>query len=266
MNLEKRKANELSPTTAEEQSKTKVIRIMGDDRKIGEMSIKDMKDLIAASLANVTKDLADLKETMKTLAEENKSLKLELEKLRGDRDSQHRQMMSMEDHIKRKNVIFKGLASHISLSESVRKVCLENLKMQTPVIVKSTKKIYDSRGKMGVIVELDSEDMVEAVFKSTRNLAGSTISVERDLNSERQQKKKVLLQLKKDLSAVNNNHRISVRNDRMKLDDKWFFWSKENELVCGRDSALPVIRSIYGDSIRTFNFNYFDLLQKVNSK
>lgn len=87
---------------------------------------------------------------------------------------------------------------------------------------------------MTVIAEMQTEKMVEEVFKHTKNLAGSRISVEQELDRERLIQKKVMVELKRNILAVSQRHRVSVRNDKLKVGDKSFMWSKNRKLMCGQ--------------------------------
>ena len=83
---------------------------------------------------------------------------------------------------------------------------------------------------MGVVAEFRNEEMIAEVFKNTRKLAGTSISIESDLNSEKKEQKQALLMLRKELLNDSNKHKITVRNNRMRIGDKWFYWSKDLEL------------------------------------
>lgn len=233
---------------------------------IGELSVKDLKEIIKDSnddmrcmLATVTKDVGIIKN-------ETQMLKEEIKKMKEERERDQQKLYQVEDQLKKRNLIFKGVGSQNSLGDAVRKVCKDELKMRCEVEIISTRKLFESNGKMAVVAEFRSEQMVVDVLKHTKNLAGSMISIEYDLNSNRQQKKKVMLELKKNILAFSKKHKVSVRNDKLRVADKWFSWSKDHKLVCGKDAAGDIFKTLYDDLLESIKFDYEFLVNKVNSK
>ncbi|KAL5289625.1 hypothetical protein ACFFRR_009593 [Megaselia abdita] len=151
--------------------------------------------------------------------------------------------------VKRKNVIVKGFPSSSSLKELFRALCVDTLNIsEQDLNVRSMRNIFDRNNKMGLIAELNS------VLKRASRLAKTKISVEKDLNSEKQIQKKVMLQLKKDVLQADISQRVTVRDERMKIADKWFYWNLRKEFTCGRDR------------LRAINFNYYDILSYLNNR
>lgn len=119
---------------------------------------------------------------------------------------------------------------------------------------------------MTIIAEFDSEDMVNHILKQSRGLAGTDITLERDLNSVRQENKKALLQLKKDIVAIDKTHPIKVRDDSMKISDKWIKWNKEQQLVCGKEKGTDIFKKFYGNKLDSLNLEYSEILKKISNK
>lgn len=241
-----------------------------DNRKVGDMIVDDLKKVIV----DVTN------QTMKTLFEQVQLLIMDMEKLRKDHhelkvevqslreESTHRRnaMLALEDQVKRKNIIVRGLPSNNgSPKEEFLKLCSNTMKINSQSVhVHSVKKIYDRNNKMGIVAELQSEDEVFEVLKNTRNLAGSQVSIERDLNSEKQLQKKVMLQLKKDIMQTNTAHRVTIRDERMRIGDKWFSWNREKQFMTGKMDGAPILNHMYGNNLNV-SLNYFDILNKLNN-
>lgn len=119
---------------------------------------------------------------------------------------------------------------------------------------------------MAVLVEMENGTQITEIFKNIRNLSGSAIGVERDLNKERQVDKKALLQVKKTLWNNNQSHRISIRNDRMRIGDKWFSWNKDKNLVCGSSNGMVELQNLYGNNLGNISFNYKSIVDNINQK
>lgn len=111
---------------------------------------------------------------------------------------------------------------------------------------------------MGVVAEFDSEDTVAKILTNSRKLAGSSISMERDLNAERQTDKKVLLQLKRDILSESKEKRVTVRDDRIKIEDFWCKWNQAKQLITCKyqHNAESIINSSYASPLSSVKFKY----------
>lgn len=132
------------------------------------------------------------------------------------------------------------------------------MKISQEIRLLSTRKLYEMHGKIGVVAEFTSGDEVKAIFKNTKNLAGSKIIVERDLTTEKQQDKRVMLQLKKCI--------MEVSNEKMKIGAKWFLRNRNKNLVCGNQDVNFVLENLYGSGIKSVNLNYNDILSNLFPK
>ncbi|XP_059226688.1 uncharacterized protein LOC131998414 [Stomoxys calcitrans] len=83
--------------------------------------------------------------------------------------------------------------------------------------VKSVKTLYQKERMTAVLVEFESENDVEDVISKTRNLRGTNIYVERDLNAERRRDKIIMLQLRKQLMEFSKAHQIKIRDDKLRV-------------------------------------------------
>lgn len=253
-----------------EQSTT-LMDSISDDRKVGDIQVKDLKEVIKSITSEVIKDLFTqvqlLTGNLAKLEVENTTLKNSIKLLQEESGFRRRELLNLEDQVKRKNVIVKGLNSTESPREALKQLFSTTLELSAQMInIRSVKKIYDKNNKMGIIAELNSEEEVHEILKRTRKLNGSQsqISIEKDLNSERQINKKVMLQLKKDVLQVDRSQRVTVRDDRMRIADHWFFWNQKWELQSGRANGLAIMDQIYGKRINV-DFNYTNIFNKMNS-
>lgn len=236
-----------------------------DDLYVNELLVKDFKEILRGFTEKLTDAVDKLTEKVNKLIDENSGLKKDIEEVKVQRAEDHRRIMHLENQLKRKNLVFKGLPTENSWSDAVRKVCESSLR-EPNVQVKGARKIYDRNGKMGVIAEFDSEGAVRSILSKTKNLAGSNVSVEKDLNSDRQQDKKALLQLKKEITAVDNTKRIKIRDDAMMIGERTWKWNDNKELMAGRQDGRDSLKDVYGNNILEVvrTLSYSNLLSKTN--
>lgn len=257
-NVNKRYLIETSPDASEERSTER--------RKVGELYVDDLRQIIKDSNREVLEKLSTLSGNVEDLKEQNNLLKQEVEHLKVDKDVDRRRINQLEEQIKSKNLILKGLNAKSSVNGVVNKICFDKLKLPKSVKIIYTKKLYERDEKMAVLVELDSSQSVQNALQNAKKLAGTSIYLERDLTPEKQKDKKVMLQLKKDIVAASKSHRIAVINDRIRINDKWFRWNKEKQLFCGQEEADGTFKDLYPDVFDKINFNYNALLERSMSK
>lgn len=264
----KRKINEVSPEPVE------------TNEQVGKMSIHELLCLMQNSMSvlldeklknvptktDLLQHMQEVKSDVSKLASENKALHDEVVKLKVEREEDRQRMRKMEEDLGKKKLIIRGLACQKSAKDAVKKMFNEILKVQNDVEIEYSKKIYEGNDKMTVMVELKSAGMVAEVFKHTKNLKGTHIFVDRDLCAERQQVKKIMLQLKSDILNVDKSKRIGVRNDKMVIDGKWFAWNKNKLLMCGQKTGEEELVNMYGEAIVNVSLDYDKILAKKNSK
>lgn len=244
---------------------------------VGSLSVQDLMKLMSSlmdeKLTNMKQNVEEIKLNASGLSSkldevktENECLRKEVIQLRDEKEKDHQQIMYLQEHIKRNNIIFQGIAYGKSLEDAVKTCCKENLKMSQEINLLSTRKLYENDGKMGVVAEFSSGEVVKEVFKNVKNLAGSKIIIERDLSIEKQQDRRVFLEIKKSFRELKGKHHILVRNEKMKIGDKWFWWNKNKNLVCGTDDVTKVLENLFGQAFKSVNINYNEILTKLNSK
>lgn len=234
-------------------------------QKLSELTVDDLKAIMKETNVEILAGLAKLTDEVRELKTQNEFLMHEIELLKLEREKDRRRIAILESQIKGKNLIFKGLDSKKSPNEAVKSICTDVLKMIDTTGIKSTKKIFEKEGKMTILVEFQANDNIEDVIKKTTELKGTGIYIERDLDAEKQQNKVVLLQLKKEILAASKKYRILVRDDRLKVNNKWLKFNKEKKLVCGKDDGVTVLKEFYGNELNII-INYDLLLNKLNLK
>lgn len=262
-NLDKRKFNDISPNSSE--GKVYKISKMSDKLLLEEM--KKMMDEMTKDLKSYMEDnLNKLKSELSDYRAENNKLQQEIDDLKNERQRDRRLMLQLEDKLKQKNIILRGLNLEADTTAAIQKVLTNNFKITDHIKINSSRKLFDRNGRMAVIAEVENGAQIVEIFKHAKNLAGSSISVERDLNTDRQQQKKVMLALKRNILTLNQTHKISVREDRLRIADKWFTWNWRKQLVCGSMNGVDAIKGLYGSNLNGISFDFNSILSNLNLK
>lgn len=267
-NQPKRKCNEMLPEDISERTDL-----------VGKIAVKDlmkmMETVIEAKLINVSTksdideikhQIIDVDNKFESLKQENIALRDEIEQLKVERKKDQQQINRLVEQGKRKNVIFRGIEKKDTPRESVEAVCKNVLKLQN-ITVNAARIIYTaSTSKISVVAELETVEMANSIFKNLKELAGSTIKVEKDLTEEKQQDRKVMFQLKTDILEISKTHKVLVKNDSIKVGTSWLYWDRNRQLMCGQQNAAEVLTKLYGDNINKVSLNYETLFEKINQK
>lgn len=267
----KRKQSELTP---EEMSNAGACSLPAN------MQLNDIVSIIQGSIQTVldeklknlsTKaDIEEVKQTMQDccsqvghLKMENEALKEEVKILKFEHQKDHQELMRLVDKNKQKNVVFRGIEKNGDLKENITKICAETMGIPD-LVVKWVRKLYETDETVCGVAEFRTEEMANAVFNNAKKLKGTSVFVDKDLSDEKQQNKKVMLQLKTQLKSLNKDLKILVRNDRMRIDKKWLFWNKDKLLMCGSQNGKEFLKTIFNDKIDSINLCYMSLLNQKN--
>lgn len=251
--------------------------------KVGDMAVKDLLELMQGSIAKTldeklktlpTKEdfdkintkIEDVSDKFNNLSAENEILKEKVKTLEEFKELTERRLIHLEDSVKRKNIIIRGIEAQQSVYKAVQKLFKDTMKIKPAVEIVTVKKIFEKENKMVVKVELRTEKMVSDVLKFTKNLRGTTIFIEIDLNCDRLQRKKIMLQLKNDILEVNKTKKILVRNDKIRVGDEWLRWDNKQVLVGDKESAETILTATYGEEASKIDISYDSLLTKINTK
>ena len=237
-----------------------------DNAKVGDLTVSVLKSIIKESNDDLRAMLTTVSEDVAVLKSEQQSLKNEIVDLKTEREVDRQKIQQLEDFIKKRNLVFRGVSSAGTPKESVQQICEQQLKLQGKVEVVSTRKLGERDGKRMIVAEFRTEEMVSAVLQNVRKLSGSSISIEQDINSSRQLQKRLMLKLKRNILTVTKSHRVSVRNEKLKIGDNWFYWSKDNKLMFNKSDAKETLKTVFGSDFDKINFDYFFLLNSFNAK
>lgn len=266
------------PESSTQVAKRKLLEVL-PECLVGNMSLTDLmkamtkilderleKLLTKEDLDEIIFKINNMNEKVNELSIENQNLKEDIAKLKKERLEDHRHIMLLEEQIKSKNLIFKGVPTNKSAFKAVVSILKEKLKIKKRVEIANVKKVQESNKKMTVLVEMRSSYMVRYILRHAKNLSGSSIYIDRDLNCDQMQHKKLMLQLKKDILHINKSKKIKVLNNKLLIDGNWFMWNNKDELVCGEEKAEVVLKSIYGDSISNVNIEIKNVISRINAK
>lgn len=230
------------------------------DDKMKNLTTKEDMEFIKNQFHNITSQVDALKL-------ENQYLKEEFLKLKTEREFEIQKLYQIEDQLKQRNIIIRGLTDKVSgINEEVENFLKNKLKMADPILLKSTRKVSAYEGKMTVIAEMDSSYAVEKVLRRGKMLAKTRIYIERDLNTEKQRQKKVMMQLKKDLLSMDRTHRVQVLNERLRIANKLFIWDKNSNLRCGSQDGKIVLETLYQNYALNIDLDFNNIWSKINNK
>lgn len=262
----KRSSSELSPDGQVGSMPTKDLLVLMNqsislllDEKLKNLPTKD-------DLLEIKESVSHINQEVVKLTDENKALKVEIQQLKEHREQDMVKMRRIEEDLCRKKILIRGLNINKSPYNAAIKFLREDLKMEKDVSIERAIKLNERNGKMMILVEFTSAIMVSEVFKHTQHLVGTSVYVERDLCSERLQDKGVMLQLKKDILTLDKSKRILVKNDKLVIDGKLFFWNRNKELMCQKSTGLETLVNIYGNSLKDICVDFKYLLDKIQSK
>lgn len=242
-----------------------------DVGELMQMMRTTMNTLLEEKLENLPtkKDLEDVKSEitvvaaeMGALKAENEKLKEEVEMLKNMRREDEANIKWLEHQIKSTKLVFKGVTFDKSATNSIVRVCMENLKVQPNIL--SARTVAVRNGFYTIIAEFESEKATTEVLKATGKLAGSSISVDKDLHPRRQRNKRAMLAVRREILAQSKKHKITIRDDKMVINNNWFTWSVNNELLCGKQQGETVLKTLYGVDLKMVNYN--DIFNRLESK
>lgn len=217
-----------------------------------------------SDLEDIKQEITSIGSEINSLKAENQNLREELNKVKKENAEQKKDITWLQNQIRSNKIFIKGLISATKPMDEVRKLFRETLKITADI--SNVRKVFERNGKMAVLVELGTPQAIDEVFRNTKNLAGTNISVERDLIPKRQQQKKAFLGLRKQILAVSKQYKILVRDDKLKINNIWFKWNNENKLICGNSNGEEELVKLYGENIKSININFNQLSQNLFSK
>lgn len=234
------------------------------------ISTIELESLLTRAVRGVFDEkIEPMKEKLEAVAEEVQDLKAEnanlqnrIEALQNSQTASTRQVTHLENNLKRRNLIFRGLAANNDIKDAVRNIIVNTMKVNIPnLILCSCRKIYEKERKITVVAEFPDEETVNSILKCARNLQGTRITLERDLSQQRQENRKAMISLKSMLREVNNDKLVAIRNDEMRIDGKWFRWSVDKVLMHQQEkNGMNILANIYNNQLDLSKMSYHMLV------
>lgn len=262
----KRNRNELSPGTGTSPvalSQMELIHLISStinanlDEKLKTLSTKEDIEEVKVEITSIGSEL-------NLLRLENQQLKVELQQVRRECEENKKDIMWMQEHIKSSKIFIRGLNCTNEPTKEVNNLLTNKLELR--MRARSVRKIYERNGKMSVVAEFETSHESEEIMRNSRKLAGSNIYIERDLIPSKQQFKKASLCLKSKILAISKEHRITVKEDSIRINNTWFSWNKDRKLIAGKNDGKDELHKLYGDIIKSVDTNYDYLLCETESK
>lgn len=256
----KMSSNNASSNSSDEGS-TSNIRVI-DTKELQSILAKTVSDVFDEKIQPLQTQVDSVAADVEKIKAENIELHNKIANLEKNKEECDRQVAILENNMKRKNLVFRGLASNIDIKEAVRNTIINTMKVNiAQLILCSCRKIYEKEGKMTIIVEFPDEETVNIILKHVKNLQGSRITIERDLSQQRQEKRKAMIGLKSMLREADSEKLVSIRNDEMRVDGKWFRWSDDKVLMHQKErNGMIILATIYNNKLDLSNVNYNMLL------
>lgn len=218
-----------------------------------------------ADIDEVNKNIGQVKTEVEQLKMENTELKDEIKKLKESQQLYERRVDSIQDDLYKKKIIIKGLENQDFPQEVVINMLKEKLNIEDQIETDAVRKLFVNKGKMTVLVEMRTADMALEILKRSRNLAGSSIYIERDLPIQRRKSKKMMLVLRRSILTLCKDKKVQVRGDALFVDGKSFKW-RNNILMCDDKNGKDELVNIYGSIINDLCVDYNAILCKVRAK
>lgn len=238
---------------------------MNNDQRVSDISVASLKAIIRECNEEILGNIAKLSEEVGQLKTANDGLVHEMELLKEENNMLKHRLNELETNIKGKNLVIRGLSIQQTNVYEIQKLCREVIRAENCTRIKSTRTLYQRNGMAAVLVQFETESDVEGILKKTENLKGTQIYVERDLNAERRLDKIIMIQLRRKLMDFSKKHQIKVRDDRLKIENRWFKWNLEKKLVCGTFNAINILHELYGEEFN-LNIDYHFLKNELNLK
>ena len=75
-----------------------------------------------------------------------------------------------------------------------------------------------------------------------------------------------MLKIKKDILIEDAHFKILVRDDQLKIDNKWFRFDSQNKFVCGSENGKNIIDKMYNNRLKNVCLDFDILKNLITSK
>lgn len=173
-------------------------------------------------------------------------------------------LMSIEANMKRRNLVIHGLRKSNDTHEAVKKCLIGKMKLDPGRFnIAGTKRIYELNGTMSVRVEFSNDESVKNVLANVRHLDRSQISIERDLDTVRRNKRKAMIHLKRNLAQKDATIPMEIKNDQLRVGRDWFYWDNNYNFTCNSGDGKTKLNSIFSNTLDVSLLNYTHMFNRL---
>lgn len=267
---EKRNWQQLTPPSPQSES---ISKKPNRNMTSADLSVKQLTELLLtkmegldAKFDNKIQNLAtkdDLRQyaiDVQNIKESNEAIKVTLAELKTDRDTYRRKFDQLDQLMRNKNIIIKGVHANNNLSKSIKDLFAQQMNIKTEMDI-DVLKIINSKNNI-LLVKFTKEDSVAQIFRNIKNLAGTGIIIERDYPLEIRMKTKKLLKIRKMIKTNLTDRQdkaivIKVFGDRMFINNHQFQWN-DCKLWYGAVPAIIKLNTIFKYQFDDSFFNEID--------
>lgn len=197
----------------------------------------------------------DMKSNMEKLKTEVDALSTQNAKLLEQNDLQQKQiddslrrMRYQEQNSRARNLIFKDLVSSSNLFDTIQNILQVKFEL-TNTHLSRVIKLREHGGKTTALAEFTSAQIVGEIVRNAAKLKGSGVYIDKDLSPEQRTRKSTLLKIRKHILQQSSGSKISVFENKIKIDDNKFNYESESNDYQSSD----------GISLRAFLKNKFNV-------
>lgn len=228
-----------------------------DSQKTKEM--KSESNLISSM--TISQFRAMFKEEIKSLAtkEDLSLIEDKVEDTNKKVDHLEKRIEYLEKKEKSQNIIISGVVNKSAKDEIIQevgKIIFGNLKIQDQNAIMDVRKLSERNGKMLVWARMRNIEIVEEIFKRTKELKGTTVYIDRDLTIQEREMKKRLLNIKSKILMVDKSKRVTVRRNKI-IVGEMIFNMKNGVLMYGEEDGLAVLNRMFNNKTLDINSNNY---------
>lgn len=221
-------------------------------------------DIIRSSLSELldskgyaTKmDIAAFDTKLDAIVTENRALKEEVEKLHSKNKALEMRLDSLENAIKKNNLIFKNLggAKEREPFQIVATFCEEVLGFDKASLSLTSAKFIGAKEaeKRMISATFTNAEDVWKILKSTHKLKNSPFTIDRDYSWTTRKVRSKLLQVRKEIRKANTKLSCRVNGERMTVDNSVFYWDPEKGLRHKKEDGTAQLNKLVGKDMSDF--------------
>lgn len=218
----KRKVGETSPELATFNSKKE----KNMSQLVGSMSIQELRQMFDLKLKDVaTKDdIVGLRSEIIEVKTENEKLKESLISLNTKCISLQNEINQIKTSANAANLVFRLKKSSNDPLIETENICKTLSESQDIITIQDIREISSANGTVTTLAEFKNKNNAFKVLRNAKRLKGTGASVSRDYPPAIRQKRSKLLQLRKHIQTTQPRMKVSLRDDRLSINNIIVEW------------------------------------------